>query len=205
MKQAREPLPCLQRRQIQIIPAIRAAYRLWVVFLDTIVICTLTGFVVIMGRMWLTGEADAWFELGKLEKFLASCGALTGSSGAAYGFVTLLVSLCFGLFAFTCLMGFMSFTEMCANRISANKAFINVIRALCLVVISFGVITNIAGMDLGALWDLSDFANILMVYCNLPLQYIGFKYVLRAWRHFEKHDGTPFTSEVAGISCSGVG
>ena len=54
------------------------------VFLDTIVICTLTGFVVIMGRMWLTGEADAWFELGKLEKFLASCGALTGSSGAAY-------------------------------------------------------------------------------------------------------------------------
>ncbi len=99
------------------------------VFLDTIVICTLTGFVVIMGRMWLTGEADAWFELGKLDKFLASCGALTGSSGAAYGFVTLLVSLCFGLFAFTCLMGFMSFTEMCANRISANKAFINVIRA----------------------------------------------------------------------------
>ena len=31
-------------------------------------------------------------------------------------------------------------------------------------------------------------------------RYIGFKYVLRAWRHFEKHDGTPFTSAVAGIS-----
>jgi len=70
---------------------------------------------------------------------------------------------------------------------------------LCLVVISFGVITNIAGMDLSALWDLSDFANILMVYCNLPLQYIGFKYVLRAWEHFEKNDGTAFTSKIAGI------
>ena len=169
------------------------------VFLDTIVICTLTGFVVIMGRMWLTGEADAWFEMGKLDKFLASCGALTGG-GAAYGFVTLLVSLCFGLFAFTCLIGFMSFTEMCANRISGKKAFITVIRILCLVVISFGVITNIAGMDLGSLWDLSDFANILMVYCNLPLQYLRVLYVLRAWKHFEKQDGTPFTSEVAGIS-----
>ena len=169
------------------------------VFLDTIVICTLTGFVVIMGRVWLTDGADAWMEMDKLPKFLASCAELT--PGTAFNSaVTLLVSLCFGLFAFTCVMGFMSFTEMCANRISANKAFINVIRALCLVVISFGVITNIAGMDLGALWDLSDFANILMVYCNLPLQYIGFKYVLRAWRHFEKHDGTPFTSEVAGIS-----
>ena len=68
-----------------------------------------------------------------------------------------------------------------------------------LLVISFGVITNIAGMDLGALWDLSDFANILMVYCNLPLLYLGLRYALRAWRHFEKADGTPFTSEVAGI------
>lgn len=168
------------------------------VFLDTIVICTLTGFVVIMGRMWLTDGAGDWFALGKLEKFLASCGSLAGGGGA-YTLVTLLVSVCFGLFAFTCLMGFMSFTEMCANRISRNKAFINVIRVLCLVVISFGVVTNIAGMDLGALWDLSDFANILMVCCNLPLLCIGFRYVLRAWRHFEAGDGTPFTSEIAGI------
>ena len=147
------------------------------VFLDTIVICTLTGFVVVMGRVWLTEDSAAWFELGKLDRFLASCGALTGN-GTIYHLVTMLVSVCFGLFAFTCL---------------------NTIRVLCLVVISFGVITNIAGMDLSALWDLSDFANILMVYCNLPLQYIGFKYVLRAWEHFEKNDGTAFTSKIAGI------
>lgn len=169
------------------------------VFLDTIVICTLTGFVVIMGSMWLTADANTWFELGKLDKFLASCGALTGGNDMLYSVVTLLVSVCFGLFAFTCLLGFMSFTEMCANRISSKASFINAIRVLCLIVISFGVITNIAGMDLGALWELSDFANILMVYCNLPLQYIGFKYVLRAWKHFEKNDGTPFTSEIAGL------
>lgn len=169
------------------------------VFLDTIIICTLTGFVVIMGQMWLTGESAAWFELGKLEKFLTSAGSLTGGAGFGYSLVTMLISLCFGLFAYTCLIGFMSFTEMCAKRISTNPVFIVVIRILCLVVISFGVITNIAGMDLGALWDLSDFANILMVYCNLPLLYLGFKYVLRAYRHFEKKDGTPFNSEVAGI------
>lgn len=83
------------------------------VFLDTIVICTLTGFVVIMGRMWTTDRAAEWFDMGKLDKFLASCGELTGQSGA-YQIVTFLVSICFGLFAFTCLIGFMSFTEMCA-------------------------------------------------------------------------------------------
>ena len=126
------------------------------VFLDTIVICTLTGFVVVMGRVWLTEDSATWFELEKLDRFLASCGALTGN-GVIYHFVTMLVSVCFGLFAFTCLLGFLSFTEMCANRISTRPAFINMIRVLCLIVISFGVITNIAGMDLSALWDLSDF------------------------------------------------
>lgn len=168
------------------------------VFLDTIVICTLTGFVVIMGRVWLTDAADAWFELGKLPKFLASATEL--APGTAFNTaVSLLISVCFGLFAFTCLLGFMSFTEICANRISTRQSFINTIRVLCLLVISFGVLTSIAGMDLGSLWDLSDFANILICYCNIPLIYLGFKYVKRAADHFERNDGTPFTSEVAGI------
>ena len=169
------------------------------VFLDTIVICTLTGFVVIMGRVWQTDAANAWFDMGKLPKYLASATELT--PGTAFNtVVSLLISLCFGLFAFTCLLGFVSFAEICANRISTSKGFINFIRILCLVVISFGVLTSIAGLDLSALWNLSDFANILIAYCNIPLLYIGFKYVKKATAHFDKKDGTPFTSEVAGTS-----
>jgi len=169
------------------------------VFLDTIIICTLTGFVVIMGRVWLTDAGAAWFELGKLPKYLASVAELT--PGTAFNnVVTLMVSLCFGLFAFTCLLGFMSFSEICANRISRSKAFINVIRLIDIAVICFGMLTSIVGLDLGALWDLSDFANILIAYCNIPLLYLGFKYVKRADDHFELNDGTPFTSDVVGIS-----
>ena len=168
------------------------------VFLDTIVICTLTGFVVIMGRVWLTGDSEAWFAMDRLPKFLSSAAELT--PGTAFNTaVSLLICLCFGLFALTCVLGFFSFTEICANRMSQNKTFITVIRILCLVVVSFGVMTSIAGMDLGSLWNLSDFANILIAYCNIPLLYIGFKYVKRATNHFEKNDGTPFTSEVVDI------
>ncbi len=168
------------------------------VFLDTIVICTLTGFVVIMGRAWLTDSAEMWFGLDNLPKYLFSATEL--APGTAFNtVVSLLISVCFGLFAFTCLLGFISFTEICANRISRSKAFINVIRVLCIFVISFGVLTNIAGMDLSALWNLSDFANILIAYCNIPLLYLGFKYVKRATAHFEKNDGTPYNSQVAGI------
>ena len=159
------------------------------VFLDTIVISTLTGFVVIMGRVWLTDSGNAWFSLDKLPKYLASVAELT--PGTTFNsIVTLLISLCFGLFAFTCLLGFMSFSEICANRISKKKTFINVIRI---------ILTSIVGMDLAALWELSDFANILIALCNIPLLYIGFKYVKKALIHYEKEDGTPFDSEVVGI------
>ncbi len=168
------------------------------VFLDTIVICTLTGFVVIMGRVWQTDAADMWFSLDNLPKYLTSATEL--APGTAFNtVVSLLISVCFGLFAFTCLLGFLSFAEICANRISTKKSFINTIRVLCLFVISFGILTNISGLDLSALWNLSDFANILIAYCNLPLLYLGFKYVKKATAHFDKNDGTPFTSEVVGI------
>lgn len=169
------------------------------VFLDTIVICTLTGFVVIMGRVWMTDQAAAWFDMGKLPKYLASATELAPGTIFHTG-VSLLISVCFGLFAFTCLLGFISFTEICASRISTKKSFTLVIRILCLAVVSFGVLTSIAGMDLGSLWDLSDFANILIAYCNIPLLYLGFSYVRRATDHFDRKDGTPFTSKIAGIS-----
>lgn len=151
-----------------------------------------------MGRVWLTEDSAAWFELGKFDRFLASCGALTGN-GTIYHLVTMLVSVASVCSRLPALWDLCPSRKCARTRISTRPAFINTIRVLCLVVISFGVITNIAGMDLSALWDLSDFANILMVYCNLPLQYIGFKYVLRAWEHFEKNDGTAFTSKIAGI------
>ncbi len=168
------------------------------VFLDTIVICTLTSFVVIMGQMWLTENSAAWFELGKLQKFLASVTELTpGTTFNAA--VSMLVSLCFGLFAFTTLLGFMSFTEICATRISTKKSFINGIRVLCVSVVSFGILTSIAGLDLEALWNLSDFANILIAYCNIPLLYLGFKYVKKATEHYEANDGSAFNSKVIGI------
>lgn len=169
------------------------------VFLDTIVIATLTGFVVIMGRAWLNEDADAWFAMDKLPKFLASVAELTPGAGI-HRIVTLLVSLCFGLFAFTCLLGFLSFSEIAANRISRSSEFINVIRVLDLAVICFGMLTSIVGMDLAALWNLSDLANILIAYCNIPLLLRGFRYVIKAVEHYEKEDGTPFNSETAGIA-----
>lgn len=167
------------------------------VFLDTIVICTLTGFVVVMAHCWLGDGAEAWAALDKLPKFTESVAALTPGT-ALNAVMSVLVSLCFCLFAYTCLLGMISFSEIAANRISRKKTCINVVRIICLFVAAFGILCNIAGLELGNLWAFSDLGNILIVYFNVPIVYVGAKYVFRATKHYKKNDGTPFDSKIIG-------
>ncbi len=167
------------------------------VFLDTIVICTLTGFVVIMAHLWTGAEADAWAKLDKLPKFNASIAALT--PGTAFNAImTLLITFCFCLFAFTCLLGMISFSEIVANRISRKASFINFIRIVALFVAAFGILCNIAGYELGNLWAFSDLGNILIVYFNIPLVFLGADYVFKATKHFKEHSGETFSADIIG-------
>lgn len=56
--------------------------------------------------------------------------------------------------------------RLSASGISRSRGFINVIRVLDPVVICFGMLTSIVGMELAALWNLSDFANICSQRCT---------------------------------------
>lgn len=167
------------------------------VFLDTIVICTLTGFVVVMAHGWLGAGGEAWRALDKFPMFTESVAILTPGI-AMNAAMSILVSVCFCLFAYTCLLGMISFSEIVANRISTSKICINAVRIICLFVAAFGILCNIAGLELGNLWAFSDLGNILIVFFNIPIVYVGAKYVFRANQHFKKNDGTPFTSKVIG-------
>ena len=167
------------------------------VFLDTIVICTLTGFVVVMAHCWTGEGAKAWAALDKLPKFTESIAVLTPGT-AMNAVITFLVTLCFCLFAFTCLLGMISFSEIAANRIRKDKVCINIVRCIALFVAAFGILCNIAGLELGNLWAFSDLGNILIVYFNVPIIYVGAKCVFKATKHYKKNDGTPFDSSVIG-------
>ena len=167
------------------------------VFLDTIVICTLSGFVVVMAHCWTGENAVAWAAMDKLPKFNESIATLT--PGTAFNaIVTFVITLCFCLFAYTCLLGMISFSEIAANRIKQNKNFINGVRIVALCVATFGILCNIAGLELGNLWAFSDLGNILIVFFNVPIIYVGAKCVYKATIHYKKNDGTPFTSDVVG-------
>ncbi len=170
------------------------------VFLDTMVICTLTGFVVVMAHLWTGSTSEAWFAMDRLPKFLASAAELTPGT-ALNAVVMFLITLCFCLFAYTCLVGMISFSEIAANRISRKKGFLNGIRILGLFITTFGILCSMAGLDLGNLWAISDLGNILIVFANIPLLYLGAKYVFKATKHYKKGDGTKFTSDVIGTAC----
>ena len=167
------------------------------VFLDTIIICTLSGFVVVMAHCWDGTNAESWMAMDKLPKFTESIATLTPGSGAN-AIISFLVTLCFCLFAYTCLIGMISFSEIAANRIRQGKGFINGVRIVALAVAAFGILCNIAGLELGNLWAFSDLGNILIVFFNVPIIYVGAKYVFKATKHFEENDGVGFTGEAIG-------
>ena len=171
------------------------------VFLDTMVFCTLTGFAVVLAQLWNGADAANWFAMDRLPKFLTSAATLTPGT-ALNTAVMFLLTLCFCLFAYTTLIGMISFSEIAANRISRKKSFLNVVRITGLTITAFGILCSMAGLDLGNLWAISDLGNILIVFANIPLLYIGAKYVFKATAHFKKKEGTDFGSEVIGTECA---
>jgi AGCS family alanine or glycine:cation symporter len=172
------------------------------VFLDTMVICTLSGFVVVMAHAWTGDTMIPWEALKdqKLSLFLTSLGHLTPNASMS-NITVFIITICYGLFAYTTLIGMIVFAEIAANRISKSKTFITTIRMIgALIFVPFGAFSLIAGLELGNLWYISDLGNIIIVFFNLPLLYLGAKYALRATKHYKAKDGTPFNSQVAGTS-----
>ena len=164
------------------------------VFLDTMIICTLSGFVVIMAQCWNGSEAATWETLDKLGRFNLSVTTLTPGT-VLNGVMTVLVSFSFCLFAYTCLIGMITFSEIAANRISRSKTVTNTVRVIGIFTVAFGILSNLAGLELGNLWAFSDLGNILIVFANIPILFVGANIVIKATKHYKKADGTPFTSK----------
>ena len=164
------------------------------VFLDTIIICSLTGFVVIMGRAYDNPYlSEIWNEVDKLAKFNISVGALTIPE--LKNLVTIILTICFGLFAYTCLLGMISFSEISLACITKNDDSKKLLRTIMLIITAFGLICNIAGLTLDNMWAISDLGNILICYFNIPLLYMGLKYVVRSLKHYESNKKTAFSGK----------
>ncbi|MGL4382166.1 MAG: alanine:cation symporter family protein, partial [Bacilli bacterium] len=133
----------------------------------------------------------------KLSSFYASLEVLSPSAIASP--IQIIMSLCYGLFAFSTILGMIAFVDVCSNEISRSKGFSIFTKLLCSAVfVPFGVVSVWSGLELDNLWLISDFVNLMMVVINIPLLIIGRDVVIKALKHYEKKDKTKFTGSVVG-------
>ena len=120
------------------------------VFMDTIVICTLTGLVILLAAPNISYGQAAGAEL-----------TISGFTATYGGWVSILTAIAMCSFAFSTIIGWGLYGSRCIEFLGGEKF----VRPF-LVVYSFVSIVG-ATMNLGLLWDISDTFNGLMAVPNL--------------------------------------
>jgi len=149
-------------------PAKQGLVQMLSVFLDTLLICTATGFMVLSSGIGVTEEMKA-------DASLYVQGALAESLGS-FGPIFICVAMC--LFAFTTLIGNYSYCEGCLDFIAGRKvgkSGLMVFRILATVLIFVGTIAS-AGM----VWNIADMLQGFMVVINVPVIVILAKPAMKA-------------------------
>ncbi len=149
-------------------PAKQGLVQMLSVFLDTLLICTATGFMVLSSGIGVTEEMKA-------DAALYVQGAL-GESLGSFGPIFICVAMC--LFAFTTLIGNYSYCEGCLDFIAGRKvgkSGLMVFRIIATVLIFVGTIAS-AGM----VWNIADMLQGFMVVINVPVIVILAKPAMKA-------------------------
>ena len=120
------------------------------VFMDTIVICTLTGLVILLAAPNISYGQAAGAEL-----------TISGFTATYGGWVSILTAIAMCCFAFSTIIGWGLYGSRCIEFLGGEKF----VRPF-LVVYSFVSIVG-ATINLGLLWDISDTFNGLMAVPNL--------------------------------------
>ena len=140
-------------------------------FIDTLVICTMTGLVIILTGVW-TGDAQA--------------AAMTASGFASVfpGLGDKFVALTLVLFAFTTIIGWSYYGERCAEYLFGLKVIVPY-RILWTAAVYIGAVKG-----LGIAWLLADTLNALMAIPNLIALLLLSPVIFRLTRSWFTQQGT---------------
>lgn len=117
-------------------------------FIDTLIVCSITGLVIIISGAWTTGENGAPLSAMAFDQLLPG----VGSYVVTFGLV---------IFAFTTLLGWSVYGERCAEYLFGVKS-IKPFRMLWIVAVPVG-----ATLKLEFVWLVADTLNGLMALPNL--------------------------------------
>lgn len=138
-------------------------------FLDTLVICTITGLVIVSSGAWTGGESGA---------------ALTSQAFATAlpSFGNYLVAISLAVFAFTTIIGWSFYGERCIEFLFGLKA-VTPYRIAWIIAIPLG-----ATLSLDFVWLVADTLNAMMAIPNLIALALLSPVVFKLTReYFEKH------------------
>ncbi|NSY37752.1 sodium:alanine symporter family protein [Leisingera sp. ANG59] len=117
-------------------------------FIDTIIVCSITGLAIIASGAWTSGESGAALTSLAFETSLP-------------GFGGYLIAIALSIFAFTTILGWSYYGEKCMEFLFGVKVMLPY-RILWIIAIYFG-----ATADLGFIWLLADTLNAMMAIPNL--------------------------------------
>ena len=119
-------------------------------FIDTIIICTMTGLAILCSGLWCVDGAVSGAPLTAA----AFESALPGVGSA-------MVSVCLAMFAFSTILGWCVYSERCWIYLLGDKA-LKPFRIIFVGVVPVGAL-----MSLDLVWDIADVLNALMAVPNL--------------------------------------
>lgn len=131
-------------------PVKEGMWGIFEVFVDTIVMCTITGLAILSTEVMDTG-------LNGAELTLAAFSSAYGS-----GLSNLFLTISIVFFAFSTLIGWSYYGEQCINYLFHNRLSIFIYKVLYLICILVGSV-----MELKLVWEISDTLNGMMAIPNL--------------------------------------
>lgn len=117
-------------------------------FIDTIIICTLTGLTLIVTGVWQGENVGANMTQDAFAQVLPTAGPI-------------LVTICLTLFAFTTILGWCYYGERCLEYLAGVRG-ITIYRIIFLAMVAIG-----GFIKLEVIWVLADIVNGLMAFPNL--------------------------------------
>ncbi|MCK9169717.1 MAG: sodium:alanine symporter family protein [Treponema sp.] len=122
-------------------------------FFDTIIICTLTGLVIVLAGTWNTG----------LQGYAVTNAAFMKGLPVMSSVIAFILMICLVLFAFTTILGWDYYSERCIEYLSGGKMnVVKVYRWLYIVCVFIGPY-----MTISAVWTIADIVNGLMAVPNI--------------------------------------
>lgn len=136
------------------------------VFIDTIIIASITGFAIVISGMWDSGKSGAALTMAAFNE------TLPGNIG---GYIVLLSAVLFG---YSCLITANYYCERSADYLLGVKSVVPIRVAWCI----FIIIGSVGGLEF--VWALADTANGLMAIPNLIALFFLSPVVVKLYKEY---------------------